>query len=325
MKIRRRGRHKAPTQVEKVAAQAGKAAPAMAIAGALVAVPHAQHAAAAVKPAAAATAMSHHAVAATRVALDSVTAKRASAATALPAAGKALTRNVDYTVKSGDSLSGIAKTYYHKASDWQWLYHENSKRISDPNEIYPGQNLVVPADPPANYTLSNYVPRHAKPAAATTTTAVSSAAGDSDDSGGSASSASTVVTQSAPAATTASTGSTAASTGNSGTGSGGSGSGYSTLSGTLGCLGLEQLWKTAGGNPADAFMAAEIAMAESGGNQYALSPTSDYGYWQINASNGALATFNAYGNARAAITLSANGTNWSPWTTYTSGAYAGRC
>ncbi len=72
-------------------------------------------------------------------------------------------------------------------------------------------------------------------------------------------------------------------------------------------------------------MAAEIAMAESGGNQYALSPTDDYGYWQINASNGALATFDAYGNARSAITLSDDGTNWDAWTTYTSGVYAGKC
>ena len=82
------------------------------------------------------------------------------------------------------------------------------------------------------------------------------------------------------------------------------------LSGTLGCSGLEQLWTSAGGNPADAFMAAEIAEAESGGNQYALSPTDDYGYWQINASNGALATYNAYGNARSAIILSDDGSNW---------------
>ena len=72
-------------------------------------------------------------------------------------------------------------------------------------------------------------------------------------------------------------------------------------------------------------MAAEIAMAESGGNQYALSPTEDYGYWQINISNGALATFDAYGNARSAITLSDDGTNWSPWTTYTEGLYVGKC
>ena len=55
-------------------------------------------------------------------------------------------------------------------------------------------------------------------------------------------------------------------------------------------------------------MAAEIAMAESGGHQYALSPTDDYGYWQINASHGpAMATFNAIGNAKAAIAISDDG------------------
>jgi LysM repeat protein len=97
-------------------------------------------------------------------------------------------------------------------------------------------------------------------------------------------------------------------------------------SGTLGCAGLEQLWEAAGGSSAEAFTAAEIAMAESSGNQYALSPTDDYGYWQINASHGpALATFDAYGNARAAITISDNGTDWDAWTTYVTGAYEGRC
>lgn len=95
--------------------------------------------------------------------------------------------------------------------------------------------------------------------------------------------------------------------------------------GTLGCTGLENLWESAGGSYSAAFMAAEIAMAESGGNQYALSPTNDYGYWQINGSHGSLATFNAYGNARAAILISNDGTNWSPWTTYETGAYIGRC
>jgi hypothetical protein len=72
-------------------------------------------------------------------------------------------------------------------------------------------------------------------------------------------------------------------------------------------------------------MAAEIAMAESGGNANAISPTNDYGLWQINGSNGALATLNAFQNAKSAITLSHNGTNWGPWTTYHSGAYNGRC
>ena len=99
-----------------------------------------------------------------------------------------------------------------------------------------------------------------------------------------------------------------------------------SLSGTLSCSGLEALWESAGGAKAEAFMAAEIAMAESGGSQYALSPTNDYGYWQINGSHGpALATFNAYGNARAAIIISDDGTDWDPWTTYVTGAYEGRC
>lgn len=101
------------------------------------------------------------------------------------------------------------------------------------------------------------------------------------------------------------------------------GSGY--LSGTLGCSGLERLWETAGGNPGSAFIAAEIAMAESGGNQYATGPAGERGYWQIHPDHGALSTYNAYGNARAAVIISGNGSNWSPWTTFTSGAYIGRC
>ncbi len=99
-----------------------------------------------------------------------------------------------------------------------------------------------------------------------------------------------------------------------------------SISGTLGCTSLEKLWESAGGSSGEAFTAAEIAMAESGGRQYALSPTNDYGYWQINGSHGpAEATFNPTGNARAAIAISDNGRNWGAWTTYTSGAYRGRC
>lgn len=98
------------------------------------------------------------------------------------------------------------------------------------------------------------------------------------------------------------------------------------LSGTLGCTGLEALWEAAGGSHGEAFLAAEIAMAESGGRQYALSPTNDYGYWQINGSHGpAMATFDPMGNARAAIAISSDGTDWGAWTTYTEGLYAGRC
>jgi hypothetical protein len=99
--------------------------------------------------------------------------------------------------------------------------------------------------------------------------------------------------------------------------------------GTLGCAGLERLWEQAGGSPGAAFTAAEIAMAESAGRQYAVNTnggaSTDRGYWQINSVHGSLSTYGAYGNARSAVLISSNGRNWSPWVTYNSGAYRGRC
>lgn len=96
-------------------------------------------------------------------------------------------------------------------------------------------------------------------------------------------------------------------------------------SGTLSCSGLQQLWDNAGGNPGASFMAAEIAMAESGGQQYATGPNGEEGYWQINPVNVGLATYDPLGNAKSAIVLSNNGGNWSAWTTYLTGAYQGLC
>jgi hypothetical protein len=105
-----------------------------------------------------------------------------------------------------------------------------------------------------------------------------------------------------------------------------SGGGTGTLSGQLGCGGLEALWEAAGGPAGDAVLAASVAMAESGGDQYAISPGgANVGYWQINVSHGALASTDAMVNARAAVQISSDGSDWTPWTTYTSGAYAGKC
>ena len=95
--------------------------------------------------------------------------------------------------------------------------------------------------------------------------------------------------------------------------------------GVYSCHALESLWIAAGGNRGSAFLAAEIAVAESGGISWAISPTDDYGLWQINASNGALATLDPFGNARSAVILSRDGASWYPWTTYVLGLYAGRC
>jgi LysM repeat protein len=311
--------------VEKVAAQAGKAAPAVAIAGALVAIPSAQHAFAAPdKPTTATTQAQETAPAAPKsaepkAALDSISTRAITVASTTTAKHSAQVKSSRYTVRSGDTLSTIARHFYDKAADWGYLYHENEQKISDPNLIFTGETLFIPATVPADYKLADYMPKHAAPVeaapAATATTATVAASATSNSNSGDSG---TVVVQSSTGSGTSTGTGTGTSTGS---GSGTSGG----LSGTLGCSGLEQLWDSAGGNPADAFMAAEIAMAESGGNQYALSPTDDYGYWQINVSNGALATFDAYGNARSAITLSDDGANWSPWTTYTEGVYVGKC
>ena len=248
-KIRRTGRHATPSQVEKVAGTAAKAAPAVAIAGALVALPQ-----------------SAHAEVKTQASATTVTEQAHTTALVKQAAQSSRT----YAVRSGDTLSGIAKRFYGNPSHWTWIYAANRSKIHNPNSIFVGERLTIPYHKPAG--TAAYTPRHAKKQQ------------------------STVLTSSAK-----------------------------KLSGNLSCSGLEALWKAAGGAPGSAFIAAEIAKAESGGRQYAHSPTNDFGYWQINAVHGAMATYNPIGNAKAAIAISSNGRNWRPWTTYVTGAYRGRC
>ena len=98
-----------------------------------------------------------------------------------------------------------------------------------------------------------------------------------------------------------------------------------TLSGTLGCPGLEELWEEAGGSGAEAVTAASIATAESSGQQFATGAAGERGYWQINPDHGSLSTYDPLRNAKAAVIISGDGTSWAPWTTFTSGAYRGRC
>jgi nucleoid-associated protein YgaU len=50
----------------------------------------------------------------------------------------------EYVIKSGDSLSKIAKEYYGNAGDWQKIYQANKGTIKDPNMIYPGQKIIIP-------------------------------------------------------------------------------------------------------------------------------------------------------------------------------------
>jgi len=248
-KIRRTGRHTTPSQVQKVAEKAAKAAPvcgAVAVVGVLAAAPQA-HAAVKVPARGAGSA----AVAA-QVQTD-----------ALVSRDQPTSRH--YTVRPGDTLSLIAERFYHNPADWRGLAQVNSAEVKNPNLIYAGEVLSVPADPPA---ATAYTPKHAR---------------------------STVLTSS------------------------------SALSGTLGCAGLEELWQQAGGSSAQAITAASIAMAESSGEQFATGAAGERGYWQINPDHGSLSSYDPLGNAKAAVIISGDGTDWTPWTTFTSGAYLGRC
>jgi nucleoid-associated protein YgaU len=50
-----------------------------------------------------------------------------------------------YVVKSGDSLSKIAKEVLGDASRWPEIFEANKDQIKDPNLIYPGQELYLPS------------------------------------------------------------------------------------------------------------------------------------------------------------------------------------
>jgi len=49
-----------------------------------------------------------------------------------------------YVVKSGDSLSKIAKEVWGDAKRWKEIFEANKDKIKDPNLIYPGQELRIP-------------------------------------------------------------------------------------------------------------------------------------------------------------------------------------
>lgn len=51
-----------------------------------------------------------------------------------------------YTVVSGDTLSGIAKKMYGNASKYPQIFEANKPMLKDPDEIYPGQVLRIPAE-----------------------------------------------------------------------------------------------------------------------------------------------------------------------------------
>ena len=49
-----------------------------------------------------------------------------------------------HEVQSGDTLSSIAKQHYGDANAYQRIFEANRPMLSDPDEIYPGQVIIIP-------------------------------------------------------------------------------------------------------------------------------------------------------------------------------------
>lgn len=49
-----------------------------------------------------------------------------------------------YTVVSGDTLSRISKQFYNDANQWQRIFEANRDILTNPDRIFPGQNLRIP-------------------------------------------------------------------------------------------------------------------------------------------------------------------------------------
>ena len=59
-------------------------------------------------------------------------------------AGVGSTGHRTYTVKAGDSLSKISREVYGNANDYMKIFEANRDKLSDPDKIQPGQELVIP-------------------------------------------------------------------------------------------------------------------------------------------------------------------------------------
>lgn len=60
------------------------------------------------------------------------------------AAGGASKETKIHVVQSGDTLSKIAKQYYGDASRYMDIFNANTDKLSNPDKIQVGQELVIP-------------------------------------------------------------------------------------------------------------------------------------------------------------------------------------
>lgn len=62
-----------------------------------------------------------------------------------PATAAPAPESTFYEVKSGDTLGKIAKEHYGDAGKYPVIFEANKPMLSDPDKIYPGQMLRIPA------------------------------------------------------------------------------------------------------------------------------------------------------------------------------------
>lgn len=76
------------------------------------------------------------------ITVDSSLPQPQKAAAASAGAGRGSQRS--YTVKSGDTLSKIAKEFYGNANDYQRIFEANKDQLTSPDKIQVGQELNIP-------------------------------------------------------------------------------------------------------------------------------------------------------------------------------------
>ena len=75
---------------------------------------------------------------------SNVRAGGSATAPAAPQSPGTIRSGKTYVVVQGDSLSKIAKREYGEANKWRTIYEANKDVITDPDLIYPGQELKIP-------------------------------------------------------------------------------------------------------------------------------------------------------------------------------------
>ena len=80
-------------------------------------------------------------------AAEAVPDQPATAATELPAEStETESKQSTYTVQSGDTLWKISENHYGDGSKYMKIFEANSDLLDNPDQIFPGQELVIPGE-----------------------------------------------------------------------------------------------------------------------------------------------------------------------------------